>query len=120
MKAGLMISGLSAVLSSTIKNAQKSKNIFIAFIDRPIGKDIMIRKSGPFFTDDGRLISEKALAPVVRVLNDKDLEKAFKTLFLTFDDTEISDKFDLSGVTVRDITIVEFKELKNKIDKMVE
>jgi hypothetical protein len=53
-------------------------------------------------------------------LNDKDLEKAFKTLFLTFDDTEISDKFDLSGVTVRDITIVDFKELKNKIDKMVE
>lgn len=120
VKAGWMIRGLSAVLSSTIEKAKNSKSVFIAFIDRPMGKDKMTRKAGPSITDDGQLVGEKAIAPLVRVLVDEDLEKGFKTLFLTFDDTRLPADFDLSGLAVRDILIVDFKDLKNRIDERVE
>lgn len=118
-KAGLMIRSLYRELPSTIEKAERSEHVLIAFIDRPIGKDLMIRRGGAVITDDGRIISGKGLAPGVRIMTDEDLEKGFRTLFMTFDDTKIPREFDLSGVATRDILIIDFKDIKRRIDERV-
>lgn len=115
--ASMMIRRLYQELPSTIEKAEKSDQVLIAFIDRPIGEDLMIRRGGDVISDDGQVISGKAQAPGVRIMIDEDLEKGFRTLFVTFDDTQIPRKFDLSGVGIRDIIIIDFKDLKRRIDE---
>jgi hypothetical protein len=107
---------LSYIRKRGVKDAE---TIYIALLRRPIGKDKMLRKSGPRFTDTGRLISKKALAPGVRVLVPEDLEKSFKTLFLTFDDTDIPKNFDLKDVELENVTIINFSDLKRRVDMAV-
>lgn len=110
------------IKSIKMVKADYSTTKFLAFIKRPIAGNpqLMIRKSGPYFTKDGKLISEKAIAPEIRVIGYQDMKNSFETLFITFDDVSLPKIYDLKNIEIDSITIINFARIKNWVDSAIE
>jgi len=125
-KASLSIHGFTTGTDEKRKERlgwldKADKHLWLVFFKRPVGGEIMKSNDPkrPFLTQEGRLVSDKALAPGVRIIEDKDISKSFSTLFLTYDDEEKMKDFDLSGTEPDNIHIVNFKKLKMNIDDRI-
>lgn len=100
---------------------QPNNILMLAFFRRPIGNKTLKKRGtkGPYLTPEGKLRSDKGLAPGMRIITDEDLEKSFSTLFLTFDDAKLGEQYHTEELRFEDVLIIDFKGLKENIDKMI-
>jgi hypothetical protein len=98
-----------------------NKYLFLVFFERPFKSQTMKSKDPkrPYITKKGKIVSDKALSPDIRIITDKDVKKSFETLFLTLDDTELSAKFEIGHLNFNRAHIIDFKKLKTDIDTFI-
>lgn len=100
---------------------QSKQNLMFVCFKRAAADRTMKRKDidRPYITEDGKIVSNKGLSPHVRIITEKDFEKSFKTLFMTFDDDKASDKYDFSQISFQDVLIINMKDIIKEVDRQV-
>jgi hypothetical protein len=98
-----------------------SKILMIAFFRRKKDHQIIKKRGlkGPYMKPDGKIVSNKGLAPGLRIITDEDIEKSFSTLFLTFDDVKLGERYHVEKLRFEDVFIVDFKALKEEVDAKI-
>lgn len=95
------------------------KNLMFACFKRS-PKNLTVKRKDiekPFITNDGKIVSNIGITPGVRIITEDDLEKSFRTLFLTFEDNETSKMYDYSNTSFEDVLIVNMEKIIGQVDE---